>query len=112
MASESVVVTGELIYIGDTKQVKETFTVRRFVVQTKDEYPQELEMQFTKDRCSSLDAFKVGEPVIAKCNLRGRGYTNKAGERAWMVSLDCWRLDKAGAATPRTEEQILNDLPF
>ena len=109
-------VTGEIIFIGDTQQIKDTFTKRNFVVQTKlDQYPQEYELQLTKDGCSKLDAFKVGDTVTASINLRGRGYTKKDGSRGWFTSLDCWRLEKAsgGAALPeQSAQEFVDNLPF
>lgn len=109
-------VTGEIIFIGDTQQIKDTFTKRNFVVQTKlDQYPQEYELQLTKDGCSKLDAFKVGDTVTASINLRGRGYTKKDGSRGWFTSLDCWRLEKTSGAEPlptQSAQEYVDNLPF
>lgn len=109
-------VTGEIIFIGDTQQIKDTFTKRNFVIQTKlDQYPQEYELQLTKDGCSKLDAFKVGDTVTASINLRGRGYTKKDGSRGWFTSLDCWRLEKANGGTALPEQsaqEFVDNLPF
>ena len=108
-------IQGEIIFIGETQQIKDTFTKRNFVVQTKlEQYPQEYELQLTKDNCSRLDDFVCGDTVIASINLRGRGYTKKDGTRGWFTSLDCWRLEKAsGAALPKqSEQEYVDDLPF
>lgn len=109
-------IAGEIIFIGQTQQIKETFTKRTFVVQTKlDQYPQEYELQLTKDGCSKLDAFKVGDSVVASINLRGRSYTKKDGSRGWFTSLDCWRLEKASGGTQlpkQTPEEFVDNLPF
>jgi hypothetical protein len=109
-------IQGELIFIGDTQQVKDTFTIRKFVVTNNmDKYPQEYEIQLTKDNCATLDNFKVGDTVQASVNLRGRGYTNKEGKRGWFTSLDCWRLEKVGSGTAlpkQSEQEYVDNLPF
>lgn len=109
-------ISGEIIFIGETQQIKDTFTKRNFVVQTKlDQYPQEYELQLTKDGCSRLDGFRVGDTVTASINLRGRGYTKKDGSRGWFTSLDCWKLDKisgAAALPEQTAQEYVDNLPF
>lgn len=113
---DSVKIHGEIIFIGTTQQIKDTFTIRKFVVQTKLEtYPQEYELQLTKDKCSLLDNYKVGDTVTASINLRGRGYTNKDGKKGWFTSLECWKLEK-GASTSglaqQTAQEFVDNLPF
>jgi len=113
---EGLKIAGEIIFIGQTQQIKDTFTIRKFVVQTKlEQYPQEYEMQLTKEKCSLLDNYKIGDTVTASINLRGRGFTNKEGKKGWFTSLECWRLDKATGGTQlpkQTPEEFVDNLPF
>ena len=115
MSSDAINITGELIHIGQTQQVKDTFQKRSFVVKTHSEYPQELECQFTQDKCKELDRFKVGDTVTARVNLRGRGYQKREGGMGWFTSLDCWKLDKLGEGAPANKATVIaepTDLPF
>lgn len=112
-------VAGKLVVINATQVVSEKFLKRTFVVETQDQYPQQIEFQLTQDKCDYLDAYKVGEQVNVSINIRGRAWTNPAGETKYFNTLEAWKIERVGGApqqqaqpssTPANEEE--DDLPF
>ncbi len=108
-------VAGKLIVVNPTQVVSEKFSKRTFVVETADQYPQQIEFQLTQDKCDYLDAYKVGEQVNVSINIRGRAWTNPQGEVKYFNTLEAWKIEKVGNApvmkahAPNEEE---DDLPF
>lgn len=91
-----ITLSGELIHIGDTQTFESGFCKRGAAVKVIDgnpDYPQEIGIEFVKDRVSQLDQFRVGQQVTVKCNLRGNEYNGK-----YYVNLTAWRIDGAQGA--------------
>jgi hypothetical protein len=112
--------TGTLKVAIATQVVNEKFSKREFVIETTDQYPQQVMFQLTQDKCNLLDAFKVGNQVEVSFNLRGREWTSPAGEVKYFNTLEAWRLERLDGngesihdkapTTPAHEEE--DDLPF
>jgi single-strand DNA-binding protein len=99
----AIEVTGKLRAIFETKQVSERFTKREFVLEMVDgKYPQTVLFQLSGDRCSSLDAFQLGDEVRLEFNLRGREWRSPQGEVKYFNSLDVWRIERAGESSSRS----------
>ena len=112
-------VAGRLIVVNSTQVVSEKFSKRTFVVETADQYPQQIEFQLTQDKCDYLDQYKVGEQVNVSLNILGRAWTNPQGEVKYFNTLEAWKIERVGVAvqqttkqptTPANEEE--DDLPF
>ena len=74
-------VKGILKRVGNIETVgTNNFTKRTFVIETKEQYPQTLEFQLTKDRVDIVDVYHIGEEMEVHFNLRGRDWTNPQGE--------------------------------
>jgi hypothetical protein len=118
-------INGTLKVANATQVVSEKFSKREFVIETTDQYPQQVMFQLTQDKCNLLDALKVGNQVEVSFNLRGREWTSPAGEVKYFNTLEAWRLerldgsgesiqdkarvDQMKAHAPNEEE---DDLPF
>jgi len=118
-------INGTLKVANATQVVSEKFSKRELVIETTDQYPQQVMFQLTQDKCNLLDAFKVGNQVEVSFNLRGREWTNPQGETKYFNTLEAWRLerldgsgesihdkarvDQMKAHAPNEEE---DDLPF
>ena len=104
-------VIGKVIVIGDTETVGAagTFKKRLIVVETAEQYPQKLPVDFVQDKCSILDKYNVGDEVTIGVNVRGNEYNGK-----YYVSLNGWKInkDKETAYTAEFIEPESNDLPF
>jgi hypothetical protein len=111
---------GTLKVANPTQVISEKFSKREFVIETTDQYPQQVMFQLTKDKCNLLDAFKVGNQLEVNFNLRGREWTSPAGEVKYFNTLEAWRLERLDGngesiqdkapTTPAHEEE--SDLPW
>ena len=80
-------VKGKIKLINDTQTFDSGFQKREFVVTTNEQYPQDIKMELIKDKCSLLNAYKVGDEVSVDVNLRGSEYNGK-----YYVNLQAWRI--------------------
>ena len=90
---------GKIKLINPERQVSETFKVREFVVtiDADGNYPQDIQLQTTNDKCEALNAFTTGSDVKVAFNLRGREWTSPQGEVKYFNTLDAWRVEAATA---------------
>jgi single-strand DNA-binding protein len=65
------------------------FQKREFVITTNEQYPQDIKLEFVKDKCSLLDKFKQGQDVKVSFNLRGSEFNGK-----YYVNLNAWRIEE------------------
>ena len=109
-------IKGTIKLIGETQAFDSGFTKRQIVVTTQEQYPQDLAIEFVKDKTSILDMFKSGDVVDVAINLRGNEYNGK-----YYVNLQGWKINKEGSdqAAPQSSTQPIaaptstdNDLPF
>lgn len=108
-----------------TQEVGDTFRKREIHVQTQEQYPQTLCVEFVQDKCSLLDNIGKGQTVTIGINLRGREWTNPQGEIKVFNQIQGWKIsvsDQSGTQpTPNKEafepatsykEEEHDDLPF
>lgn len=107
--------------IHETKEVgSNNFKIRELWVQTQEQYPQTLNIQFTGNNCVFLDNFTEGEIVNIDINLRGRGWTNSEGVEMVFNTLNGWKINLSenttNSAVDAYKEQAGTkekfDLPF
>lgn len=103
MANE-VTITGTVQVVFDrvdTPSSNGTFSKRDIVVRTNEQYPQDIAVQFTQDKCDLLDMYKPGEEVTIAYNLRGKpgGWTNPQGEVKYFNTIQGWRIQRTQAQT-------------
>lgn len=92
-------ILGTIYKIGITKTFGQNgFTKRNVVVETEEQYPQKLLLEFVKDKCALLDNFAEGERVKVFINLRGREYTDDKGKVSFFNSIQGWKIESASAA--------------
>jgi single-strand DNA-binding protein len=106
------ILSGRIIKIGETEQIKETFKKRLLVVETDGEYPQSIPVEFVQDRTDLLNDLTVGDSVAVSYNLRGRKWNDK-----YFLNLDGWKIEKTGSApapvnVPVDDVEDGEDLPF
>ena len=86
--------TGTIKLISDVQTFPSGFMKRQFVVTTEgDRFPQDIAMNFKKERCAILDNFKAGERVKATFGLSGREWNGK-----YYVDIDAIKLESLDAA--------------
>ncbi len=112
-------VQGKLKVIRDA-QTFGTFTKREMVVTTNDQYPQDLLIEMTQDKCSLLDKYKIGDNIEVGVNLRGREWINPKGEAVYFNTIQGWKISKLEGGTPpqdltplsNLESDEVSDMPF
>ena len=111
--------TGKVIAIMDKQQVTDTFAKREFVIETDDQYPQQVKFELMQDKCEDIDKHKVGSEITVHFNCRGRKWKNKEGKDVYFVSLNAWRIEAEAAqdSTPFASaeppvEDLGDGLPF
>jgi hypothetical protein len=107
-------VKGKVAVVMETMKFDSGFQKREFVVETEEQYPQKIKMEFTKDKCSLLDSVKVGDSVDVSINLKGNEYNGK-----YYVNLQAWKIEQlvsteptAGLPPMGSFEEETEDLPF
>ncbi len=82
-------IIGKVHLIGQTETVGNNgFTKRQIVIETSEQYPQKVAIDFVKDKCSILDSYKVGQEVTVDVNVRGSEYNGK-----FYVNLQGWKIN-------------------
>ncbi|MBL4654171.1 MAG: DUF3127 domain-containing protein [Flavobacteriales bacterium] len=83
---------GTLLVIRDMEVIGGKFKKRECVLKTKEQYVQEILIEFTQDDCSMLNGYEVGELVSIDVDIRGRKWTNPEGIDKYFNSLKGWRI--------------------
>ncbi len=83
---------GKIKVIGETQSFGSSgFTKRHLVITTDEKYPQDIQVEFVKDKCSILDKYAVGQDVKVGINIRGNEYKGK-----YYVNLQGWKIENTG----------------
>lgn len=95
----SLELTGKLIAIYETQQVKENFKKREFVVELSDDingnvYTNYAKMQLINAKCEIVDRFKEGDIVKVSFNVKGNRW-ERDGKVNYITNLDAWRIESA-----------------
>ena len=87
-------ITGEIRYIGATKQISDSFKARELHIKTEEQFSQVLNVQFAQDKVSLLDGMQPGQKVKIDINLKGREVV-KVGEPTRVFNtIVGWRIEK------------------
>lgn len=79
-------ITGQISHIGEVQTFASGFTKRVIVLNVQDgEYENIYPFEFTKDKCSLLDKYVIGQTVTVGFNIRGNEWNGK-----YFVSLNGW----------------------
>jgi len=112
-------ISGFIKKVMQTEVVSDKFSKRQLWVETTDQYPQTLNIQFTQDKCAVLDWFKVGDSVKIGINLNGRTWTSPQGEEKCFNTITGWRIEKEDNANNAPNPQPVDmsgddnsNLPF
>ena len=103
MKNNSFVVKGFLKEVSPTKQLNTT-SVREFVVETEEDYPQPLPFELFKDNVSLLDNLPIGQSLNVHFSQRGRAHNGRTyvSNRAWKLEvLSGGKAVAASDATPQ-----------
>ena len=115
----NVILKGTILKINETQSIGDKgFLKRSLILQTLDKYPQELNIEFIKDKCDLLNNLAEGEQIAISTNILGRKWTNPEGVDKWFNSLQGWNIELLIKQEPEPEQapqapdQAPDDLPF
>lgn len=91
---------GRIKIIGETQTFDSGFSKRQFVITTDEQYPQDLAIDFVKDKCNILDQYNEGDEVEVSINLRGNEYNGK-----YYVNLQAWKIAKVSSNTATDDSE-------
>lgn len=84
---------GTLVVKRQTKQVKDDFKTRDFVIETAEQYPQKIPFQLLQDKCNLLDNVEVGKEIEVFFNFRGTSYKKENEEEKYYLNLTAWKIN-------------------
>jgi len=116
----NVIIKGTILKINAIQSIgNKGFTKRSLILQTLDKYPQELNIEFVKEKCDLLDSLTEGEQIAISTNILGRKWTNPEGVDMWFNSLQGWNIELLIKQEPEPQkepeqapDQEPDDLPF
>lgn len=95
--------TGKIKLIQDPQTFNSGFTKREMVVTVEDgNYPQDINLEFIKDKISLLDELQPGQEVTVSFDIRGREYNGR-----YFNNLQGWKIasqNDSQASQPPSEE--------
>lgn len=83
--------TGKLIIVGETQTFNSGFQKREVVIQTEEQYPQEISVEFHKEKTSLADSYREGDRAKIHINIRGRYHEGTAKYYNTIVG---WKIEK------------------
>ncbi len=98
--------TGTVKKILEKQTFNSGFTKQELILQTNEQYPQTIAVEFVQDRIDLLNDIKPGEDVKISINIRGREWVNPEGVTKYFVSINGWRIEKLGAAAPASGQAV------
>lgn len=109
-------VVGVITKINETEHISirdgKTLDKKTCLVKTDDNFPQEIEIEFTGNKEHMLNQFAEGQQVLINVNIKCRSWKNPQGVTKHFVSLSGWKIETHGnnpELPPATEE---DDTPF
>lgn len=82
-------VKGVVVKIGQDNKVTDSFSKRRLLINTGDEYKPELCIEFFNQKAQLLDDLAEGERVNVHVNV----FTNKSSKGQYFASITGWKID-------------------
>jgi hypothetical protein len=106
-------IKGKIFKIGETKEFgSKGFKKREMVVETNEQYPQRLLIDFIQDNCVTLDHYKVKDEVEVEIEIRGREWQSPDGVTKYFSSFLGAQIKKDSADKPEAVNVTDKDLPF
>ena len=86
--------SGKIIFVAETQQITEKFSKRDFVIETIEQYPQQVKFELHQDKTDLIDSYKIDEVVSVSFNLRGRSYIDKNNITQYSNTLQAWKIQR------------------
>ncbi len=86
--------TGTVKKILEKQTFNSGFTKQELILQTNEQYPQTIAVEFVQDRIDLLNDIQPGDNVKISINIRGREWVNPEGVTKYFNSINGWRIEK------------------
>ena len=70
------------------------FRKKELVITTQEQYPQNILIEFTQEKCELLDKYEIDDNIKIGINIRGREWINPEGHTKYFNSIQGWRIEK------------------
>ena len=98
-------IEGKVLVVGGTETVgSKGFKKRLLVVETADQYPQQIPIEFVQDKTDLLNGISVGQSVSVQINLRGNEYNGK-----YYANIQGWKIENSSVVS---DNQSQSEPPF
>ena len=104
-------INGTVKKVGDIQEISASFQKRELIIQTNEQYPQVLCIEFVQDKTALLDSVQEGSVLEVHINIRGREWTNPKGETKYFVSLQGWKIEIEAATTSPAPKKTTPSAP-
>jgi len=105
-------IKGTLKVVGETKSYgRNDFQKREIVVTTDEKFPQDILVEFVKDKCQILDNYAEGQEVVVGANLRGKEWESPKGEVKYFNSIVGWKINLQEGQQKPTQNPPVNNTP-
>jgi len=103
----AVELKGKIKVIGEFQTFDSGFTKQQIVITEPGQYPNDIPIDFLKDKTDLLQNYKEGDDVIVSVNIRGSEYNGKyyVGLNAWTIKKDP---DSNSTSAPSQEYKVDN----
>jgi archaellum component FlaG (FlaF/FlaG flagellin family) len=88
-------VKGTIKRVMPTVTISDKFKKRDIVVTTDGEYPQDLNIQFTQNKCDVLNQYQAGDNVVVDINLKGNDRVSADGVVSNFTKIEGWKIGKS-----------------
>lgn len=109
-------ITGRIKKIFEPQTFENGFKKRQVVITTIEQYPQDILIEFFKEKCDLLNLYKEGDSVKMGININGREWTSPQGEVKYFNTIIGWKIEKADGVQSKAVTQTIteekDDLPF
>lgn len=86
--------SGKIIFVAETQQITEKFSKRDFVIETIEQYPQQVKFELHQDKTDLIDSYNINEVVNVSFNLKGRSYIDKNNVTQYSNTLQAWKIQR------------------
>lgn len=88
-----MVVNGK-ITVKNVNVGNEKFQKSELVIETNEQYPQSILIEFGGAKSDLVDPYQIGQEVEVSINLRGRKWTNPEGVDKYFNTISGWKITK------------------
>lgn len=95
-------IQGRIIVLNDTETIgAKDFKKRLVVLETTETYPQTIPVEFTQEKTTVLNSYKVGDLVKIGINIRGSEWKGR-----YFANINGWKIDKIDSTSLSAEQHM------